>query len=95
MASLTSPADALAATHNWAEWAGQRRAWWEVVQAHSLGEWAAQLLFRGQLLRAENVHLSRLAASREDLARRCRITDRVAQLDGGLAEHTSPLAGRE
>jgi hypothetical protein len=48
-----SPADALAAAHNWSEWARDRRAWSEVTEAVRGGDEAAQHLFRSQLLRAD------------------------------------------
>jgi tetratricopeptide (TPR) repeat protein len=47
-----SPADALAGARNWCEWAARRRAWPEAVEAYSLGEEAAQRLFRAQLVRS-------------------------------------------
>ena len=48
----TSPGDALAAARNWSEWAARRHAWCEAVEAYTLGEQAAEQLFRTQLVRA-------------------------------------------
>jgi tetratricopeptide (TPR) repeat protein len=47
-----SPGDALAAARNWSEWAARRQAWSEAVEAYSIGEQAAEQLFRTQLVRA-------------------------------------------
>jgi hypothetical protein len=58
----TNPADALAGAHNWTEWAARRGVWAEVVEAHSLGEQAAQRLFRAQVLRADKESWLRDAA---------------------------------
>jgi tetratricopeptide (TPR) repeat protein len=51
--AVASPADALAAARNWAEWASGRHAWAEAVEAHALGEHIAERLFRTQLARAD------------------------------------------
>jgi tetratricopeptide (TPR) repeat protein len=50
-----SPGDALAAARNWSEWAARRQAWSEAVEGYSIGEQAAERLFRTQLVRAHKV----------------------------------------
>jgi hypothetical protein len=48
-----NPADALAGACNWSEWAVERRAWAEVVEAHGGGMRAAWTLLNAQIARAD------------------------------------------
>jgi tetratricopeptide (TPR) repeat protein len=96
----TNPGDALAAACNWSEWAIERCAWSEVVQAYSCGSRAASSLLRAQILRMDKEAWLRDAQGLSGngayaLALRAEVADALMALETGRALLSSGAFARD